>query len=82
MNESFVKLHFQLVLRPTMKISGIIWLLLIESSAEKNQASYAWDSKPERYGRSSLDDDVHLLLKQGLKIGYLPPNRYNGKLNI
>ena len=65
-----------------MKISGIFWLLLIESSAENNQASYAWDSEPNRFNQNALDQDVHLLLKQGLKIGYLPPNRYNGKMNI
>ena len=61
-----------------MKISGIILLLLTESSAEKNQASYAWNST----WNHPLDPNVHLLLKQGLKINYLPQNGSNGKSNI
>ena len=58
-------------------------MLFTESFAREKQVSYAWNStayrpNSEGLGRG-LGGDVYILLKQGLKIGYLPPSRYNCK---
>ena len=62
-----------------------IWigfLFVIELYARDNK--YAWNSTAARCPKNrtkfvDLSEEVHRLLKQGLKIGYLPPTRYNGK---
>ena len=50
----------------------IVILLVIELFARENK--YAWNSTD-----TDLSYHVHLLLKQGFKIGYLPPTQYNRK---
>lgn len=50
----------------------IVFLLVIELFARENK--YAWNSTG-----TDLSHHVHLLLKQGYKIGYLPPTQYNRK---
>ena len=47
-------------------------MLLIELFARENK--YAWNTTG-----TDLSQHVHLLLKEGLKIGYLPPTQYNRK---
>ena len=62
-------------------------MLFTESLARERQVSYAWNSTGDTgvtCSGSGFDGtwqckDVHILLKQGLKIGYLPPSRYNSK---
>ena len=78
-----------------MSFFWIFFLLLTESLARESQVSYAWNSTSACIlgylwhdgqmvtrvdGRcKDATEDVHILLKQGLKIGYLPPSRYNSK---
>ena len=50
----------------------IVFLLAIELFAREHK--YAWNTTG-----TDLSQDVHLLLKEGLKIGYLPPTQYNRK---
>ena len=47
-----------------------ILLLFLKNSLAREQ--YPW------YGSADLTDNVDLLLKQGLKIGYLPKSTRNG----
>ena len=60
-----------------MKLFQAVFLLLTECLAKESKVSYPWNSK-WTYG-SGLSWKAHQLLKQGLKIGYLPPSRYNCK---
>ena len=53
----------------------IIFLLVTELFARDQK--YAWNSVSDL--SEDLSEDVHLLLKEGLKIGYLPPTGYNRK---
>ena len=55
----------------------IAFLLAIELFARENK--YAWNST---IFDTDLKGHVHILLKQGLKIGYLPPTQYNRKLRV
>ena len=48
------------------------FLLVIELFAREDK--YAWNTTG-----TDLSQHVHLLLKEGLKIGYLPPTQYNRK---
>ena len=48
---------------------------MTESFARERTVSYAWNSTREH----GLSWEGHLLLKQGLKIGYLRPSRFNRK---
>ena len=57
-----------------MNSLGIFFVLLTGLLARESKVSYAWNSS-DPY----VDNGVHLLLKQGLKIGYLPPSQYNCK---
>ena len=62
-------------------------MLFTESFAREKQVSYAWNSTVDQpctaYRPCSvyweINRDVGILLKQGLKIGYLRPSRYNCK---
>ena len=59
-----------------MKYFRIFFLLLSKSTARESEVSYPWYSTIQR-NEPGLTVRAHLLLKQGLKIGYLPPSRYN-----
>ena len=60
-----------------MKLYQAVFILLTECLAKESKVSYPWNSE-WTYG-SGLSRKAHQLLKQGLKIGYLPPSRYNCK---
>ena len=72
-----------------MSFYHVIFMLFAESFAREKQVSYAWNSTA--YSECTVDgvrlydpvtavlDSTTQLLKQGLKIGYLPPSRYNCK---
>ena len=58
-----------------------LWFLLITESFAREH-NYSWKSSASempRGGYRGLAPGVLLLLKQGLKIGYLPPTEYNCK---
>ena len=58
-----------------------LWFLLITEIFTREQ-NYPWYSAARKYpggGYIGLHPGVLLLLKQGLKIGYLPPTQYNCK---
>ena len=59
-----------------------LWFLLITGIFARER-NYPWNSaiyqNIDRRGYGDLSPEVHLLLKQGLKIGYLPPTKYNCK---
>ena len=77
-----------------MKSFQLFFLLLTECQAKESNVSYAWNStlvhplrpnaaeyvqkNPHAILGQGLSFEAHRLLKQGLKIGYLPPSRYNG----
>ena len=72
-----------------MSFFHIIFLLFTESFAREKQVSYAWNNTADSVctadglctsDREKVSDSTTaILLKQGLKIGYLPPSRYNCK---
>ena len=51
-------------------------MLLTGLLARESKVSYAWNCSDPWL---DVDNGVHFLLKQGLKIGYLPPSQYNCK---
>ena len=53
-----------------------ILLLFLQNSLAREQ--YPWYGSQSPGGADELDEDVELLLKQGLKIGYLPKSTQNG----
>ena len=59
-----------------MKLFQAVFLLLTECLAKETKVSYPWNST---WTGGGLSREAHRLLKQGLKIGYLPPSRYNCK---
>ena len=61
-----------------MKLLQALFVLLTKCQAKESMVSYPWNSTPMR--NSGLSGEAHRLLKQGLKIGYLPPSRHNCKL--
>ena len=67
-----------------MSFFHIILMLYTESFARETQVSHAWNSTADvpcavcTY-HDWMNEKVAILLKQGLKIGYLPPSRYNCK---
>ena len=58
-----------------MKLFMSVFLLLAVCLAKESKVSYPWNNS---WG-DGLSWEAHNLLKQGLKIGYLPPSRYNCK---
>ena len=50
-----------------------ISLLFLQNSLAREQ--YPWN------GSYDIDEDVELLLKQGIKLGFLPKTPQNGKIN-
>ena len=70
-----------------MSFFHVIFMLFAESFARETQVSHTWNStdgvpctaeRPCTY-HDLMNEKVAILLKQGLKIGYLPPSRYNCK---